>query len=74
MVLTNRSLAELGINSKNEDILHIQATIEPASAVSYLWHNSYAYIRKPFQWAVCGLLLTMLFGITSVVLEILSLI
>lgn len=74
VVLTNRSLAELGIHSKNENQLLTPATIEPTSAVLYLWHNSYAFIRKPFRWAAYGLLITTLSGITSVVLEILSLI
>ena len=74
VVLTNRSLAELGIHSKKDFQTPILATIEPASSISYLWHNSYAFIRKPFQWAVSGLLLTILFGIASVVLGFIALI
>ena len=74
VILSYRSLAELGIDPK--DIINTPDTvsIEPASAFAYLWNNSYSYLRKPFRWAVCGLLLTIFFGLISIAFAIFQLI
>lgn len=73
IILNYRSLAELGINPKNIPENQYQLLVAPASAWAYLWNNSYAYIRKPFRCAIYGLLISIGFGIASLVFDILSL-
>lgn len=73
VIINYRSLAELGINPKDIGENLTLVNIEPASALEYLWHNSYAHIRKPFQWAIISLLLTIILGMISIVIELISL-
>ena len=70
VVLSYRSLAELGLDLKENSQEPKTVMIEPTSAITYLWYNSYAYIRKPFRWAVIGLILTLLFGVLTTILEL----
>ena len=73
IVLNYRSLAELGINPNTAENDLYLLDVEPANAWGYLWNNSYVHIRKPFQWAIYGLLMTIGFGVVSIILEVMSL-
>ncbi len=74
IILDNRSLAELGISRGEAEMTPPAVQIEPACAFAYLWHNSFSFIREPFQWAIIGMFISVLLGILSVVLSVYQLV
>ena len=73
IILNNRSIAELGLKTKDIEENPNMVEIEPASVWAYLYNNSYSYIRDPFKLAIIGLAATILFGIISTIIGIISL-
>ena len=59
-----RSAAELKVTPSQE------VDIKPACWFEYMWRNSESQIRFSFMFAVIGVVLTIIFGIVSIVLTI----
>ena len=73
VILNNRSITELGLRTKDIQENPNIVEIEPASVWAYLYNNSYSYIRDPFKLAIIGLVATILFGIISTIIGIITL-
>jgi len=71
VILSDRSLAGLGITRKNVEDAPPVVKIMPAKWFPYSWNNSFSHIRVPFRCSVLFFAITLIVSIVSILISIL---